>query len=430
MNRLKGKTFSINIQGCRTNLYEGEAITYSLEKAGAIYKENAPDVVVIVSCTITSAAERKCRKLIRKIRRESPLTLIIVCGCYAQKLTEEERQRFGIDILVGSRLKYKLPEIIADHFEFPETAVSFALSENELLKETTWDSLELDRPRLHTRAFLKVQDGCNHYCSYCIIPYVRGKPVSRNMDESIAEAIKIVESGCSEIVLTGIHIGLYENLDILVRRIGGIKGIKRLRFGSIEPFAVTDKLLCALAETEVFCHHLHLPLQSGDDGVLNQMRRGYTVDEYRKNVDNVRKKLGERVHISTDLMIGFPGEDDNAFENSMNLIKEIEFGKIHVFPYSRRAGTNAAQMPLLPVNIIRERKNEALIIAEELHEKYCSSWIGEKVSILVEEKKRRIVSGLTPHYIRVCKEDKGEKTSDIVDVIPERYENGILISNQ
>lgn len=427
MQRLKNKTFSINIQGCRTNQYEGEAITFALEKAGAVYNETASDIFVIVSCTITAAAERKCRKLIRKVRREMPAALIVVCGCYAQKLTDEERKQFGIDILVGSRLKYKLSEIIANHFEFPEGALSFSFSEQELSKERSWDSLELDRPRLHTRAFLKVQDGCNHFCSYCIVPYVRGNPVSRDIDESVAEATKIVESGCTEIVLTGIHLGLYENLDILVRRIGKIKGIKRLRFGSIEPFAVTEKLLNSLAETEIFCHHLHMPLQSANDEVLKIMRRGYTANEYRKVVDNVRSRLGNRVHISTDLMIGFPTEDDVAFRNSINFLKEIKFGKIHVFPYSRREGTDAAQLALPQQSEIRERKIEALAVADELHKEYCSSWIGEKVSILVEEKKDGIVGGLAANYIRVAAQDRGEEILDIVDVTPKKYSNGTLI---
>ncbi|MGI6442850.1 MAG: MiaB/RimO family radical SAM methylthiotransferase [Synergistaceae bacterium] len=429
MERLKDKTFSVNTFGCRTNQYEAEAITFALEEAGAVYKEEEPDILIVVSCTITEAAERKCRKLIRKRLRERSSTLVVVCGCYAQKINEKERRKIGIDILVGSRMKHRLPDILADYFEFPERSTHYLLSEESLLKEKSWDLLKLDKPHHRTRAFLKVQDGCNHFCSYCVVPYVRGYPVSRNLAETVEEAAKIVESGCNEIVLTGVHLGLYEGLDILVRRIGEIPGLKRLRFGSIEPFAITDVLLKTLAETEVFCHHLHLPLQSGDDKVLKTMRRGYSTDEYRKIVEKIRNIFGEKIHISTDLMLGFPCEDDRAFRNSMNFLEEIQFGKVHVFPYSRRIGTKAAELPLISQDIIKERKEEALSLSGELLKKYCLKWIGEKTSILVEERKTSLVSGLTPTFIRLYKKDNSENILDIVEVTPREYKNGALYAD-
>ena len=429
MERLKDKTFSVNTFGCRTNQYEAEAITFALEEAGAVYKEEELDILIVVSCTITEAAERKCRKLIRKRLRERSSTLVVVCGCYAQKINEKERKKIGIDILVGSRMKHRLPDILADYFEFPERSTHYLLSEESLLKEKSWDLLKLDKPHHRTRAFLKVQDGCNHFCSYCVVPYVRGYPVSRNLAETVEEAAKIVESGCNEIVLTGVHLGLYEELDVLVRRIGEIPGLKRLRFGSIEPFAITDELLKALVETEVFCPHLHLPLQSGDDKVLKMMRRGYNTDGYRKIVEKIRNIFGDRLHISTDLMLGFPSEDDRAFKNSMNFLNEIEFGKVHVFPYSRRPGTKAAELPLISQDIIRERKGEALSLSRELLKKYCLKCIGEQTSILVEEKKTALISGLTPTFIRLYKKDNSENILDIVEVTPREYKNGALYAD-
>lgn len=192
---LKDKKFSITVQGCRTNQYEGEAIAALLEKAGAVHDESSPDIAVIVSCTITAAADRKCRKIIRKLRREHPNALIAACGCYAQKLTEKDRDSLGLDIVVGNRLKYKIAELASEWFADGGKPSLSIIDSKTILSENRWDTLELDRPRLHTRAFLKVQDGCSHYCSYCIVPYVRGNPVSRDMDETVAEAEKIASSG-------------------------------------------------------------------------------------------------------------------------------------------------------------------------------------------------------------------------------------------
>lgn len=428
MLTLANKTYSIKIQGCRTNQYEGEAIAAALDKAGAVHVEFCADIVVIVTCTITSAADRKCRKLIRKFRRELPEAVIVACGCYAQKISEAERELLGIDIVIGNRLKFKLPYLLAEWYSNVKTRNSFSVFKDSILSDKEWDGLVMDRPRLHKRAFLKIQDGCNHYCSYCIVPYVRGNPVSRNIDETVEEARVIVGSGCPEIVLTGIHIGLYKDLQNLVRRIGAIEGLKRLRFGSIEPFAVNDVLLVALSETEKFCPHLHLPLQSGDDSVLTTMKRGYTCDAFRKITENIRRTLGNKVHLSTDVMIGFPGEDDNAFNNSMKFIEEIGFGKIHIFPYSPREGTDAAIMKRPPEKEVKARVQEALAIAYKLHEKYCSSWIGEKVSVLIEEKKNGVLRGLTPHYVRVVAEDSGAEILQEALITPEKFINGVLTS--
>lgn len=423
---LKNKTFSITVQGCRTNQYEGEAIAALLEKAGAVHDESSPDMAVIVSCTITASADRKCRKIIRKLRREHPGILIAACGCYAQKLTEKDRDSLGIDIVIGNRLKYKIADLAAKWFSDGGLPNISIIEEKNILRENKWDSLELDRPRLHTRAFLKVQDGCNHYCSYCIVPYVRGNPVSRNMDDAVAEAEKIAASGCPEIVLTGIHLGLYDNLPLLVSRIGAVRGLKRLRFGSIEPFAVDNKLLDVLADTEIFCRHLHMPLQSGDDKVLSIMKRGYDSDGFRRIADNARERLGGDLHISTDLMVGFPGEDEVSFKNSMNFVKEIAFGKVHVFPYSPREGTEAAKMQLPPAKEVQERTDEALAAAAELHEKYCSRWIGSEAEVLVEERKDGIIRGLTKHYVRVTAKEDGTPSASITSVIPKSYAHEML----
>ena len=429
MYPLMDKTYSVHIQGCRTNQYEGEAIAASLEKAGAVQSSDAPDIIVIVSCTITAAADRKCRKLIRKMKRENPDSLIVACGCYAQRMSDSDRVTLGVDILIGNRMKHKIAELAADWFIKNERRSCFSIFDDDIMTDGSWDDLLLDRPRLHTRAFLKVQDGCSHFCSYCIVPYVRGNPVSRDVDEALAEAEKIVQSGCPEIVLTGVHLGLHEDLPLLVRKIGSIKGLKRLRFGSIEPFAVDKRLLESIAETETFCRHLHLPLQSGDDGVLAAMRRGYTTKGFRVITDNIRKKLGEDVHLSTDLMVGFPGEDEKAFENSIRFINDIGFGKMHIFNYSPREGTAAAQMACPPENEVKQRLGKALREADILHRNYCSKWIGKDVEILVEQKINDTVRGLARNYIRVAALSENAEIGEVLHVTPQKYVNGILTSD-
>jgi len=423
-NPLKGKTYSITVQGCRTTLYEGEALAAALEHAGAVRCDKSPDIAVIVTCTITAVADRKCRKLVRRLRREHPGTVIVACGCYVQRVTDEERDELGIDIILGNRLKHLLPETLTSWFA-GGVQKGLTLLDGRLLADTAWDALSLDRPRLHSRAFLKVQGGCSHYCSYCIVPFVRGKPVSRDLDESVEEARRIVASGCPEIVLTGIHLGLYEKLAELVRRIGCLNGLKRLRFGSVEPFAVDQELLDALAEPPAFCRHLHLPLQSGDDGVLARMRRGYDSSGFARIVDSIRSRLGDDTHISTDLMVGFPGEDDEAFANSLKFAREMRFGKLHVFPYSPREGTDAAEMQRPPEPVVKERVREALAAAEELHDNYCRSWLNREVQVLVEESENGVVRGLARHYMRVAAEASAS-VDDEISVRPDGYADGIL----
>lgn len=424
MQRLSGKKFTVSIQGCRTNQYEGEAIAAALEAEGAVCGEESPDIVVIVTCTITAVADRKCRKLIRRARRENPHAVIATCGCYAQKVTEAERELLDIDIVLGNRLKHRLPELVAERLAGGAPRIDV---DSDIERENIWDGLTLDRPRLHTRAFLKVQDGCNHYCSYCIVPSVRGKPVSRPLAEAVDEARQITESGCPEIVLTGVHLGLYDELPQLVRRIGALPKIKRLRFGSIEPFAVNDELLAALADCPAFCEHLHMPLQSGDDGVLSSMKRGYRAADFAKIVARARSVLGDSLHISTDLMVGFPTEDNDAFRRSLDFVRGLGFGKVHVFPYSPREGTPAAAMKQQRSEAVHRRTAEALELAAELHKNFCSRWIGRECAILTEDSDGTAAKGLTRSYIRVTAKAAAKINEEII-VIPAKYEEDGLIT--
>jgi len=342
-------------------------------------------------------------------------------------MEESERRALGIDILVGNRHKFKIPELLKEWFEKNVSKETTEL-DSDILSARSWDRLELDRPRMHTRAFLKIQDGCGHFCSYCIVPFVRGNPVCRDARDVVKEAGRIAASGCGEIVLTGIHIGMYEGLGELVREIDAVKGVQRIRFGSIEPFAVGEKLLDLLSEAKSFCPHLHLPLQSGDDGVLLQMRRGYTAAGFAKTAELARKKLGEDLHISTDLMVGFPGEDDKAFENSLRFVEELRFGKVHVFPYSPRKGTLAAELERPPREAVRERVKRALDLASRLHEKYASRWLGNEVNVLVEESRGGAVKGLSRHFVRVLAQSRDGRSGEEIAVKPEKYLQEALIA--
>lgn len=423
---LKDKGYRIIVQGCRTNQYEGEAIASALEKEGAVCRDEAPDITVVVTCTITSVADRKCRKIIRRVKRENASSAVVVCGCYVQKMKDAERQALGIDIAVGNRLKHKIPELLNAWFAEKQITPLSEL-DHDILSAQMWDKLELDHPRLRTRAFLKIQDGCDHYCSYCIVPYVRGNPVSRDAEDVMNEVVRVAASGCPEIVLTGIHIGLYQGLGDLILRINAVPGIRRIRLGSLEPFAADEKLIDVMAAAHRFSPHLHLPLQSGDDGVLKKMRRGYNSAEFAGIIALARKKLGEDLHVSTDLMVGFPGEDERAFENSLRFVREMGFGKIHVFPYSSRSGTDAALLPFIDPAEVQARTRRALDLAASSHETFAKGWIGKKVPVLVEEVCGDLIKGLTPHFVRVIARGVSERGEETL-VMPESYTKEVLLA--
>ncbi|MDR1965557.1 MAG: tRNA (N(6)-L-threonylcarbamoyladenosine(37)-C(2))-methylthiotransferase MtaB [Synergistaceae bacterium] len=405
---LAGKTFSITVLGCRVNHYEAEAIASMLESSGAVFaplcaRSANPDIIVAVTCSITSAADATTRKALRRARRENPQSLLVACGCWAQAATEEEAISLGVDILIGNRVKGLIPEMIERWHESPG---KFACKKIDVAKSPEWDRMSLDRPRMLTRAFIKVQDGCDRGCSYCAVPSLRGAHVSRSPDDVAEEISSVASHGTREIILTGIQLGSYEycgtTLAGLIRRASRIEGVRRLRLGSLEPFSLTEELLRAAAESEAFCRHLHLPVQSGDDGVLASMRRGYSSSDFARIVGMARDCLGDETHISTDLIVGFPGEGEEAFSNSMRLLEDLSVGKVHVFPFSPRRGTEAASMGAeVPRRVVKERVERALRLSGELAAAYASKWIGKTDSILVENADSGTASGWSRHYVKV-----------------------------
>ncbi|MGD9822459.1 MAG: MiaB/RimO family radical SAM methylthiotransferase [Aminobacteriaceae bacterium] len=419
MNRLAGRKIWICSLGCRSNQYEGEALANAFADAGAELVDSPAgcDGAVLVSCTVTAMADKKCRQAVRRARRLSRNVVIAVCGCWAQKISREEAASLGISVVAGNRRKGELPALLAAALggESP----SFVEDRIDVLRSREWDNLSLTRPLLHTRAFVKVQDGCNHFCSYCAIPSARGFPVSRDPDDVVAEIERIAASGCPEVVLTGVHLGLYGkygsvSLAELVRRIASVERIRRIRFGSLEPFGLDDELLETLAASPRFCRHLHLPLQSGSGAVLGRMKRGYGPEEFLALAEKARHFLGDELHISTDVLVGFPGESEGDFADTLSLMKACRFGKVHVFPFSPREGTEAWSYPgRVSRDTVLRRTREALSAAEDLLAQYASRWVGADVAVLAEETAENSFLGLTPSFLRVVAKGRAERGEEL-----------------
>ncbi|GHS98082.1 2-methylthioadenine synthetase [Synergistales bacterium] len=440
---LRGLRVWICALGCRSNIYEAEALAGELAARGASVSAEAEgcEVAVIVSCSVTATADRKCRQAVRRARRVCGV--VAVCGCWAQALPGEDVLNLGIDILAGSRMKHLLPGAIEAKLASPGSAPLEFRGKNrdeDTEGDAKWDSLSLDRPRLRTRAFLKIQEGCDHFCSYCVIPFLRGRSVSRNPEDVLAEVKRVVSSGCREIVLTGIHLGDYRTGDVtlpdLIDKLSALPGLSRLRLGSLEPFALTTPLLDALADSPIFCRHLHLPAQSGDDGVLSRMRRGYKAGDFLSLCDLAREKLRGDLHISSDILVAFPGETESAFQNTMSLMERAALGRVHVFPYSPRKGTEAWSFGgRVEPRVASDRVAAAASLGERLLSRYASRFIGATVSILAESEREGVLEGYSRNFLSVEAEfDKkleigqkiGQKIGREVDVLVRQCANGKL----
>ena len=364
---LYNKKIWLHSLGCRTNQSEKESIASGLIEHGAIIESHPQnsDAAVIFSCSVTSIADKKSRQCVRMARRNIPNGLIIACGCWAQRLKEDEAKELGIDFVIGNRQKHMILDLLKrfcpdnnEEHNFEKSVLY--VSDVWDASQASWDVLPVMKPVTRSRAFVKVQDGCDRFCSYCIVPFLRGRPVSRPLNDVIGEIQNIAASGCKEIILTGTNLGDYsyegQGLAALIDEISKIN--ITLQFGSIEPFSINDDFLNAvrkLSSENRFYPPLHIPLQSGDDGVLSRMKRGYTSGEYLSVIDRVRNVLGE-IPISTDLIVGFPGETEEAFQNSVDVIKKVGFCKVHIFPYSARENTLAASFKdTIPKEIITRR---------------------------------------------------------------------------
>ncbi len=402
------KKAALHNLGCKVNSYETEAMQQLLENAGyeiVPFAEGA-DVYIINTCSVTNIADRKSRQMLHRAKKMNPEAVVVAAGCYVQAAGEELKKDEAVDLVVGNNKKTDLVSILEDYFaqrKKPEEDTAY--SQNDAPDETLetiidigdtreYENLSIDRISDHTRAFIKVQDGCNQFCSYCIIPYTRGRVRSRRPDEVVEEVKRLTISGYQEIVLTGIHLSSYgmdfpeeERLTLLdlIKSIHEVEGLKRIRLGSLEPRIVTEEFASELAGLHKICPHFHLSLQSGSDNTLKRMNRHYTTEDYLNRCQILRKAF-KNPAITTDVIVGFPGESDEDFQVTKEYLKNVQFYEMHVFKYSKRNGTKAAVMPdQVPESIKAERSNDLLCLEKEMSLEYRKSWLGSRTEVLMEE---------------------------------------------
>ena len=385
-----GKKVALHNLGCKVNAYELEAVEQLLEARGyeIVPFEPGADIYIINTCTVTNIADRKSRQMLHRAKKMNPQALVAAVGCYAQARGGELERDPAIDLVIGNNRKKEIPDLLEaclrerrKHREVPDIG-----------RERDYEPLRIAGTKEHTRAFLKVQDGCNQFCSYCIIPYTRGRVRSRRPEDVEAEVRRLASEGYREAVLTGIHLSSYgmdfqDGTDLLslIRRIHGIDGIERIRFGSLEPRIITEEFASALAGMEKICPHFHLSLQSGCDETLKRMNRHYTCEEYLERCQILRDCFSNPA-ITTDVIVGFPGETEEEFEQTQEFLKTVHFYEMHVFKYSRRAGTRADRMPDQIPEPVKTKRSAALLKLEaEMSKEYRASFFGKQAELLLEE---------------------------------------------
>lgn len=391
--------------GCKVNQYDTDSVVTQFLEAGykvVDFNEEA-DIYLINTCTVTNLGDRKSRQMIRRAAKRNPQGKIVVMGCLAQTTPEEVAALEGVTLVVGTQGRGRILEEI----EALERGEQASLVD-DIFRITDFEDLPALDFSGRTRATLKIQDGCNQFCTYCRVPFARGRSRSRERESVLAQVEKLVAEGYGEIVLTGIHLGLYgEDLDPplslaqISREIAETPGLARLRISSVDPHEVTDELLDLLVRHPVLCRHLHIPLQSGSNRVLERMKRNYSREDFLEIVHKIRSQIPE-VAITTDIMVGFPGETDQDFLDTLSLAEEVAFSKIHVFQYSPREGTVAARFADQIPGQLKEKRSKRLIeLGNTLAQKFHSSFVGQEVEVLVEQQSKTEGTGHTDNYLRV-----------------------------
>ena len=412
--------------GCKVNAYEAEFVRRILEKNGfIIVSDNAEaDVYIINTCTVTNTSDSKSRKLIRKIRREHENAILVVMGC-ALENTKEDLSKIDADIILGNKDKSKIVEYINEFMKNKKRIIKFYDMSNQ-----PFEDMEIDKFETKTRAFVKIEDGCNNFCSYCIIPYVRGRVRSKKASDVINEVTSLVQNGHKEIVLTGIHTGQYNDngitLSMLIKELLNIKGLYRLRLSSIEITELNEEILNMFKENKIMANHFHIPLQSGSDKVLKEMNRKYNTAYFKEVIDALRR-ISSNVSISTDLIVGFPTESEEDFIDSYNFCKEIKFSKIHVFPYSKRDGTKASTLKSVVSDKDKKlRTKKMLDLSIELEKQYLTNNLKTKENVIIEEFKNGYYIGHTSNYIKVYIKEECELNKVYEIILDSIYKDGIL----
>lgn len=405
------RTAALHNLGCKVNSYETEAMQQLLEEAGyqiVPFHEKA-DVYIINTCSVTNIADRKSRQMLHRAKKQNPDAVVVAAGCYVQAAAEELKADLAVDVIIGNNKKQDLVPILEEYFQ-DSTDNDHVI---EIGQTNEYERLSIHKIADHTRAFLKVQDGCNQFCSYCIIPYTRGRVRSRRPEEVVAEVKELAAAGYQEVVLTGIHLSSYgvdfeeekkETLLSLIEQVHQVNGIQRIRLGSLEPRIITEEFAKALAALPKFCPHFHLSLQSGCDETLKRMNRHYTTEEYAKGCEILRSFF-ENPAITTDVIVGFPGETEEEFETTKAFLEQIGFYEMHIFKYSRRAGTRADRMQdQIPEQVKSARSEILLKLEKQMSKAYRESFLGKEKTVLLEEKTvldgREYMVGHTMEYVK------------------------------
>lgn len=394
-------TFCIKTLGCKVNTYESELIHNLFIRKGYVYSKDNAEVYVINTCTVTNMSDRKSRQIINTTRRDNKNAIIVVCGCFSQNAFNSGRlDEIDADIIIGNKDKSKIVEYVEDYIKNKRKTTKFYN-----MDEVEFENMELDSMEGRTRAFVKIEDGCENFCTYCIIPYVRGKVRSKSHEMVIEEVTNLVNKGYKEVVLTGIHTGHYVdreyNFEHLLRDLVNISGLLRLRISSIEINELTDGVLDIFSKSDVLVPHLHIPLQSGSNHILKEMNRKYDKEYFINRIEYI-KSIKKDVSITTDVITGFPGETGMEHLESMETIKKIGFTKVHVFPYSDRYNTVASKMPnKVDGNVKKERVKDLLMLSDELENSFNSKFYGRVLPVLIEEEKDSYFYGHTANFIRV-----------------------------
>lgn len=417
------KKAALHNLGCKVNAYETEAMQHLLEEAGyeIVPFTQKADVYVINTCSVTNMADRKSRQMLHKAKKNNPDSIVVAAGCYVQTSEKEVLNDLSVDIVIGNDRKHDLVRLLE---EYSMDSVNDTVDDINDGKHD-FEELFIDQTKEHTRAFIKVQDGCNQFCSYCIIPYARGRVRSRRFENVIAEVERLAANGFKEVVLTGIHLSSYGvdfeeavGLLELIQAVNAVKGIERIRLGSLEPKIVTEHFASELSKLDKICPHFHLSLQSGCDATLKRMNRKYTTKEYERGCELLRKYF---VHpaITTDVIVGFPGETEEEFEQTKAYLEHIHFYEMHIFKYSKRKGTRAAVMPDQIDEQVKAARSEKLIaLGHDMSKEFRKFYIGKNEEVLFEEKAvisdKEYFVGYTKEYVKVAKKTDENLENQIV----------------
>lgn len=392
--------FNIITLGCKVNSYESNFMKEALVKNGFSFcsENNKCDILILNTCTVTDTSDKKSLKEVRRLKRENPHAILVVCGCSVQN-DKNKYDNLDIDVLMGNINKSNIVSIINEYLD-KKTPLEYVAKTRDL----NFENMEINSFD-HTRAYIKIEDGCDNFCSYCVIPFVRGKTRSKNFDLAIKETKTLVENNFKEIVLTGIDTGAYfdngKDLTDLIKEMSKIDGLKRIRQSSIEITQINDKFIEELKNNPKICNHIHIPLQSGSDEILRLMNRKYDLNYFFEKIEKIRSVRPD-ISITTDVIVGFPNETDELFLETLETCKKINFSKIHVFPYSERKGTKASLMSgKVSENVKHERVKKLMELSEKLEKEYYDKFKGKELDVLIEEVNDKVSIGHTSNYLKV-----------------------------